>query len=280
MTKTFAYFGTPDFSTLVLDELALAGYTPTLVITAPDKPAGRGLTLSESPVKKWALARNIAVLQPDIYDDADLSALTSVKCDFGIVAAYGKILPERVLKLFPMGIVNVHPSLLPRYRGTSPVESQLLADETDVGVSVILMDQKMDHGPVVGQEKVAIPGWPVSRNIANEFLWSAGGRLLASLLPDWLAGTITPTPQNHADATITKKMKKEDGELDLSDSARTNYLKYLAYDGWPGTYFIQNGKRVKITKASFKKDSFIIERVIPEGKRETDYLDQSRPIER
>lgn len=274
--NNFVYFGTPDFSTLVLDELEDAGFTPSLVVTAPDKPAGRGLILSQSPVKKWASTHNIPILQPERFDEAVVTALAAAHGEFAVVAAYRKILPTHVLALFPKGALNVHPSLLPRYRGTSPVESQILADGTDVGVSVILMDEKMDHGPVVAQEKVSIPGWPVSRNVANKVLWKIGGKLLATILPSWLAGNASVAVQNEDDATITKKTTKDDGLLDLSTSARQNYLKYLAYDGWPGTYFIQNGKRIKVTQASFKKGQFIIERVVPEGKREVSYEDFTR----
>lgn len=269
--ERFAYFGTPDFSSLVLDELAEAGFIPEVVITNPDKPAGRGLTLAESPVKKWALARGIHILQPESFDDTVLEDIKKYALHFAVVAAYGKILPSRVLDLFPQGALNVHPSLLPRYRGTSPIESQILADEKTIGVSVIAMDEKMDHGPVVAQEKVVIPNWPVNRNSANEFFWKAGGVLLARILPSWLANSIETTPQDESQATFTKKINKEDGEIDLSAPARTNYLKYLAYEGWPGTYFFENGKRMKITAASYKNGKFIIERVIPEGKREMAY---------
>lgn len=272
----FAYFGTPDFSTLVLDALGEKGYAPSLVITAPDKPAGRGLALSESPVKKWAASHTVLVLQPEKFDEEVVRKLEDAHCELAIVAAYGKILPQRVLDLFPKGALNVHPSLLPRYRGTSPVESQILADDRDVGVSVILMDEKMDHGPLVTQERLHIPGWPIDRNTANEQFWRAGGRLLADTLPRWLRGEVAQTPQDEAHATVTKKIHKEDGLVDLSAPARTNYLKYLAYRGWPGMYFFADppaGGRVKITQAAFINGRFVIERVIPEGKREMAYAD-------
>ncbi|MDO8566921.1 MAG: peptide deformylase, partial [bacterium] len=269
--RSFVYFGTPDFSALVLDELVEAGFVPATIITAPDRPAGRGLALAEPPVKGWARAHDIRVLQPETFDEAMLAELSKGEAYFAVVAAYGKILPPRVLDLFPGGAFNVHPSLLPRYRGTSPVESQILADEHTIGVSVIQMDEKMDHGPVVAQEEVFIPGWPIDRNTANAFVWKAGGKLLASILPDWLNGSATITPQDESRATFTNKITREDGEIKLSAPARQNYLKYLAYSGWPGTYFFENGRRVKIVKASFKNKTFVIERVIPEGKREMEY---------
>lgn len=278
----FVYFGTPDFSTFVLDELERADWLPALVVTTPDKPAGRGLALAESPVKKWAVARGIRVMQPASFDDARLASISSLGPKFGVVAAYGKILPARVLALFPRGILNVHPSLLPRYRGTSPVENQILADEKQVGVSIIVMDEEVDHGPVLAERRMSPTKWPMGRNELNKLLWHAGGRLLAETLPRWLGGELTPRPQDHALATYTKKLAKEDGHIDLATSARENYLKYLAYEGWPGTYFFDppagGGKRVKITAATYADGRFIVERVIPEGKREMGYEEYRRTV--
>ena len=267
----FAYFGTPGFSIFVLEELAAAGYLPTLVVTTPDKPAGRGLALSESPVNQWAKKHAIPLLQPERFDEGACAALRAAQLDFCIVAAYGKILPSMVLEIPPRGALNVHPSLLPRYRGTSPVESQILADEKDIGVSVIVMDEKMDHGPVLAQEKISLPEWPLARSTLNGLLWRTGGTLLATTLRPWLAGEIIPQAQEESAATFTKKIKKEDGEIDLAGDARTNYLKYLAYEGWPGTYFFENNKRIKITQAAFRGGGFVVERVIPEGGKETSY---------
>jgi methionyl-tRNA formyltransferase len=271
----FIYFGTPDFSTYVLDALKEAGYTPSLVVTNPDRPRGRGLALAESPVKQWAVAHGIPLLQPEIYDEETVEKLRNSKADLLIVAAYGKILPKAVLEVGAKGALNVHPSLLPRYRGTSPVESQILASEKNIGVSVILMDEKMDHGSIVAQEEVPLPTRPLSRSILNEHLWKAGGALLAKTLPLFIDGNIVLREQDHAHATFTKKITKEDGELKLEESDEKKYLKYLAYEGWPGTYFFlaNNGARIrhKITQASFKGGLFIVEKVIPEGGKEIPY---------
>lgn len=272
----FVFFGTPEFSTFVLDELSSAGWIPTLVVTTPDKPAGRGLTLLESPVKRWARAHDIPVLQPAIFDDATRDALNAVGAEFAVVAAYGRILPASILRLFPKGALNVHPSLLPRYRGTSPVESQILADEKQIGVSVILMDELMDHGPILTQGTLGDIPWPIGRDALNDALWHAGGEMLAEIIPLQLAGKAPQIPQDESLATVTKKIRKEDGALDLSAPGRANFLKYLAYEGWPGTYFFDNGKRVKIVAASLKNGIFIIERVVPEGKREMAFEDWRR----
>ncbi len=268
---SFAFFGTPEFSLFVLEEIISAGYSPSLIITTPDKPAGRGLEISESPVKKFAIENNIPVLQPEKLDEKFIKELEERNLESFIVAAYGKLIPESVLSIAKYRALNVHPSLLPRYRGTSPVESQILADEKDVGVTVIEMDKEMDHGPIVVNEHIDIPNWPVSRDTLNHILWKKGGQILSQVIPKWLEGKIQTVKQNHEDATFTKKIHKEDGLIDISKQGKENFLKYLAYEGWPGVFFFKNGKRIKITRVRYENDSFIIERVIPEGKKEVSY---------
>lgn len=268
---SYVFFGTPRFAARALDELTAANLLPELIVTAPDKPAGRGLELTPPAVKEWAIAHNIPYIQPASLKDIP-SELTAKKFDVFVVAAYGKILRESILSLPTHGCVNLHPSMLPRFRGASPIESQILADEHPVGVSVMCMDAEMDHGDIIAQQPLTIPNWPINRQILTELLAIQNGTLVASVLPKYVSGELTPTPQNHDLATYTKKINKADGELDLTAPGRENYLKYLAYDGWPGTYFFiqKNGTplRVKITLASFQNDTFIVERVIPEGKGE------------
>ena len=274
---TFAFFGTPEFATLVLKQLIVEGFSPALVVTTPDKPAGRGLALTPSPVKQFAVNEHIPVLQPEKLDSAFIATLQEKNIELIITAAFGKILPDSLLAVGKYPPLNVHPSLLPKYRGTSPVESQILADEQDVGVSVIHMDAEMDHGPIVAQKKVVIQNWPISRDALNEILWTEGGRLVAEILPSWIEGNSKETPQDHTEATITKKISKTDGLINQADPDREKYLKYLAYEGWPGTYFFieKNGKqlRIKITDAEFADGQFIIKKVIPEGKKEMEYKD-------
>jgi methionyl-tRNA formyltransferase len=269
----FAFFGTPEFSTFVLDEMISSGLVPSLVVTTPDKPAGRGLEITQSPVKEFAIRNNIAVLQPSKFDTDFITKIKEYNLDTFVVAAYGKIIPESILSLTNHPPLNVHPSLLPRYRGTSPVESQILSDEKDIGVSIIQMDKEMDHGPIIAQEKIEISNWPISRNDLNNILWRKGGQLISNIFSKFIEGKIEKKDQNHDNATFTKKISKEDGLIDITKSGKENYLKYLAYEGWPGTYFFKNNKRIKITKAKYENDSFIIERVIPEGKKEISYPD-------
>jgi methionyl-tRNA formyltransferase len=269
-----AFFGTPELAVYVLEELEQAGITPALVVTPPDKPVGRKLKLTPPPVKVWAEERDIAVLQTDsLKEQGDVPELANSEWDVFIVAAYNIILPKWVLELPKHGVLNVHPSLLPKMRGPSPIRSAILTDAQDaVGTSVMLLDEEIDHGPVVAQAKVELPVWPERGRVLDELLFREGGRLLAEVIPLWLKGDITPEDQDHKQATYSTKFVKADGEIQLDGDARENYRKFCAFDGWPRTYFFDaNGKRVVITEASLDGDTFVIERVIPEGKQEMDY---------
>lgn len=277
------FFGTPQFVTYVLDELESAGLLPSLVVTAPEKPQGRGLLLQPSPVKVWATKRNIEVLEPLKIDGDFISSLTAESgnlkpaFDLFIVAGYGKILPPELLKIPSHGTLNVHPSLLPKFRGPSPIESQILEDSKEVGVSVILLDEETDHGPVVAQKSFVPSDWPMMRRELEDLLWKAGGKLLAESIPPYMEGQLVPKEQDHSLATFTPKLLKSDGLLDLSGDPYKNYLKYCAYERWPGTYFFaeRGGKKiqVKITEAEFAEGEFRLLRVTPEGKREMSYQD-------
>lgn len=270
-----AFFGTPKFAVFVLEELERAGYAPDVIVTQPDKPAGRGLALTAPPVKKWGEERGIPVLQ----DNLDL--VRNSDFDLFIVAAYGKILPMEILKLPAAGTLNVHPSLLPKYRGPSPVESQILADDRETGVSIMLIDEEVDHGPIVAQASVTPETWPLRASVLEEILARAGGELLAEIIVPYMGQELKPEPQDHTKATFTKKIEKEDGLLEIrhrmSDFEEyQKYLKFCAYDGWPGTYFFKDNKRIKITDAVYENGTFIPVRVIPEGKKEMSYADFSR----
>ena len=272
-----AFFGTPHLAVYVLEEMKQAGLMPSVIVTAAEKPAGRGLLPRPSPVKIWGKREGIQVCEPAKLEatDTEAAVLFQQTYDLFVVAGYGKILPHALLSHAKHGVVNVHPSLLPKYRGPSPIESQILDDAREVGVSVILLDEETDHGPVIAQ-KCFTPGmWPIMRSELEDLLWKEGGRLLAASIPPYMEGALAPVPQNHTLATFTKKLEKEDGLLDLSENAYTNYLKYCAYERWPGTFFFseQNGKkiRIKITKAEYGGGQFKILRVIPEGKKEMPY---------
>jgi len=279
----FAFFGTPHFSVVVLNALEAHGLLPALIITAPDKPRGRGLEVSPSPVKEWAQERGIDVLTPTTLKDENLVAdLSNTDWDVFVVAAYNKLIPKNVLDIPRRGCLNIHPSLLPKFRGPSPALSAILADERTTGVTVMQMNEKMDEGPIVAQAKVELEmespdqsGWPPKGSMFEDLLAQEGGNLLAEVLPEWIAGEITPEEQDASLATYSKKFTSEDALIDLpKGNPWTNLLKIRAFDKNPRAYFMTDaGKRVIITEAHMQDDKLEILKVIPEGKKEMEYKD-------
>ena len=274
-----AFFGTPAVAVYVLDALKEGGYTPDLIITAPDKPAGRKLVLTPPPAKIWAEENFISTFQPEtLKDKGVVEAIQSEgPWDLFIVAAYGGILPKEVLVIPKHGVLNVHPSLLPRLRGASPIQSAIL-QEGKTGVTIMLVDELMDHGPIIAQEEVHIQPWPPKASELEKMLARRGGEILADIIPDWISGNITPKEQEHEKATYTKKITKEDGRIDLTDDPEKNYRKICAFDIWPRAYFFAKNKqgkniRVIVTDAQMQDGKLVIKKVIPEGKKEIAYHD-------
>jgi methionyl-tRNA formyltransferase len=274
-SQKIAFFGTPKFAVTILEEMKKAGLVPALFITAPDKPKGRGLVMTPSPVKIWAQENNIKT-------GTQFTDLTDESWDLFIVAAYGKIIPENILEIPKYKTLNVHPSLLPKFRGPSPIEASILNDDRDVGVSIMRLDKEIDHGPIVAQEKTPLNTWPIEAPILEDICARQGGALLAKIIPDWLDGKITEKEQDHARATFCNKITKADGLIDLDADPYANYLKICAYSGWPGTYFFKQhgGKniRVAIKKVMYQDGQLNILTVVPEGKSEMPYLDFLRGI--
>lgn len=277
-----AFFGTPDFAVRILDVLERRDFTPAVIITAPDKPKGRKLVMTPPPVKLWAEKRERTVLQPMRLDQAFLDTLASHECDLFIVAAYGKIIPEALLALPAHGTLNVHPSLLPLLRGSSPIESAILEGLDETGVTIMVLDRELDHGPIIAQVRLPLDGTEKAGDLERA-LADMGAELLAESIPGWIESAITAEEQKHDDATFTKKIKKEDGLLDLATDPLTNWRKFRAYDMWPGTYFFATKKngaqiRVVIKDAAFENGIFTVTRVIPEGKKEMPYEDFLRGL--
>lgn len=271
----FAFFGTPRFAVRVLDALEAQGYVPALVVTAPDKPQGRGLEVKPSPVKEWALERGIDVAQPaTLKDEAFIAELQNTDWDVFLVAAYNKLIPKHLLEMPRRGSLNVHPSLLPKFRGPSPALSAVLADERTTGISIMQMSEKMDAGPVVAQARIELEEseWPPKGSLFEDLLATEGGNLLAETLPEWLKGSITPEPQDESKATFTKKFSSEDALIDLNGDAREQLLKIRAFDKNPRAFYIdESHKRVIITEAEIQDGKLEILKVIPEGKKEMDF---------
>ncbi len=268
--NNFAFFGTSHIAVYVLEALAAAGLSPALIVTLPPKPKGRGLTAQPTDVESWATEHSVAVAH-------DTDTFEKEDWDVAVVVDYGRMLPKSLLDIPKRGFLNVHPSLLPRLRGASPIRSAILNDEKITGVSIMLVSEGMDEGAIVAQKKVAPENWPVGNAALEKILLRTGGALLAQILPLWVLGEIEAQEQNHDLATYAEKIKKEDGLLDLSADAYKNLLKIRAYEGWPGTYafFERAGKhiRVQILDAHITNGKLVIERVKPEGKKEMPYED-------
>jgi len=271
----FAFFGTPHFAVCVLEEMEKGGMLPSLVVTAPDRPAGRGMKLTPPPVKVWAEKHGIPILQPEKLDKEFIYSLQTTGYSLFIVAAYGKIIPKEILEIPEYGTLNVHPSLLPKYRGATPIPSAILAGDTETGVTIMLMDEKMDHGPILGTRNYEL-GMMENTEQLGEKLFRMGGEMLVDVIPKWVVRGIAPQEQDHDKATYTKKISKEDGLLDLNAGAEKNWRKFRAHKPWPGSYFFEDrgGKnvRMKITGAVLENGKFIVKKVIPEGGKGVNYL--------
>ncbi|MEX0913023.1 MAG: methionyl-tRNA formyltransferase [Candidatus Paceibacterota bacterium] len=270
LSAKYAFFGTPSVARDTLRALIEAGWKPELVVTSPDAPRGRGLVMTPSETKALAEEYDLQVVAPARLDEEAIASIKEYDCDFAIVVAYGKILPEALIRAFPKGVFNIHYSLLPKYRGASPVETALLNGETETGVTIQRMVYKLDAGDIVAIVKEKISPDDTTSTLRPRLI-EAGANLLLAVLPEISSGEVQATPQEHDEATFAPKFKKEDGLLKLDGKAEENWRKYRAFSEWPGTYFFENDKRMKIKKARFEKGQFIVERVVPEGGKEVEY---------
>lgn len=274
------FFGTGQIARYALEELHAAGTTPARIVCEPDRKSGRGLKLTASPVKQLAEELGIPVLQPEEMNADLLHELRTADAELFIVIDYGTFLPRELLDIPAHGCLNMHPSLLPRLRGPSPIRSAILNDEKATGVSIILLDDELDHGPIVAQKKIAPPEWPPRGSALDELLAREGGKLVAQILPLWLKGELEPQPQNHDVATYCGKFTKEDGLLDLAANGYMNLCKIRAFEGWPGTYafFERGGKRIRtqVLDAHLEGAALVLDTVKPEGKRAMPYADFAR----
>lgn len=270
MKNSFTFFGTSEFSVVILNELKKGGILPSLIVTVPDKPKGRNLVITPPLVKVWAEENNVPVIQPQKLDDNFVNELKKNEWHLFIVASYGKIIPESLLEIPIKGSLNVHPSLLPKLRGPSPLQTMILDDMKKTGVSIMLVDKEMDHGPLLSVKEVYIDEWP-KLSVLEERLAKIGGEMLLEIIPKWLNGEIEAREQKHEDATYTKIFKKEDALIKLEDEPYLNYRKIMAYERMK-PYFFKDGKRIIINDVSFEDGELKILRVTPEGGKEVDYI--------
>jgi len=238
--------GTPEFAVPSLEHLILNQYQVVAVYTQPDKPAGRGRSLVSSPVKRAALTRKLPVVQPVSLNKAEVVAqLADFHPDVIVVAAFGQVLPQSVLDIPAYGCINIHPSLLPRFRGASPIAAAILAGDEFTGVSIMLMDRGLDTGPILARAEISISPQDNTGSLTVKLSLLAA-RLLQEVLVGWLRGEITPQPQNEAEATYCGQSTKEEGKIDWRLPSMEIWRRVRAFTPWPGCYTSWRRKQLKI----------------------------------
>ncbi len=278
------FLGTPEFSVKPLEALINAGYQIIGVITSPDKPVGRKMVLTPPPVKSFILKHaswNIKIYQPENKTEL-LKIMKELRPDLAVVAAFGMIFTKEILEIPKYGFLNIHASLLPRWRGASPIQSAILAGDEETGITIMLINEKMDEGPILAKREFLISNPPAGRAgfqflKLSEKLSELGAELLIKTIPKWINSEIKPQEQDHSKATYCKKITKEDGLIDLNtEPPEIIERKIRAFTPWPGAYTIINSKRLIITQANLENGSLKIKRVKPEGKNEMNLADYLR----
>jgi methionyl-tRNA formyltransferase len=249
MKESVIFMGSPEFAVPILDVLS-HNYTVNCVITQPDRPAGRGMKLCAPPVKELALSLGIPLFQPEkLNTDESFKQIKKINPDLIVVAAYGQILKPRVLEIPRFGCINVHASLLPRWRGASPIQNAIKAGDEKTGVTIMKMDVGMDTGAMIAQSEVAIMKTDTGGSLTDT-LSRAGAELLIKTLPKYFTGSVQVVPQPQDGITYAHLIRKEEGELDVAQyTALELERKIRAFDPWPGTYLLVDNDRLKILQA-------------------------------
>lgn len=260
------FLGTPEFSLSSLQALIDDDRFEILaVITEPNRPAGRNRQLTPPPVKVLAQQHKIQVLQPEKIQAISYK-LYAISPDVAVVVAYGQIIPQEILDIPKRGFVNIHPSLLPEYRGPAPIQAAILNNDKRTGVTLMKMDKELDHGPILAKSQ-----WLIAKSVnyqkLSKQLSALGAELLIKHLSDYLDRKIKPQHQNHQKATYTKILKKSDGEIKWQEPVEIIERKIRAYNPWPGCYTYLDSKRLKILKAHLKNNKLVFDQVQLEGKK-------------
>lgn len=248
------FLGTPAFAAIPLRALVAAGHDVVGVVTQPDRPVGRSRAPQSPPVKAAAVELGLPILQPSTLKDASVvEQLRALQPDAGVVAAYGEILRKNVLDIPPLGYLNLHPSLLPLYRGPTPVAAAILAGDQITGVSIIRLVRAMDAGPILAQATIPLPTTARAGALTDE-LFELGAQLLVGALPLYEKGELQPQPQDESQATYCKLLTKDDGRLDWTWPALVIERAIRAYDPWPGAFTTWQGQPLKIGSARVDAD--------------------------
>lgn len=243
------YAGTPDFAVPALQALIDSNHTIVAVYTQPDRPAGRGKKLAASPVKQLAEQYFIPVQQPIHFKDSEtLAQLKSYQADIMIVAAFGLILPKTVLELFPFGCINIHASILPRWRGAAPIQRAIIAGDTETGISIMQMEKGLDTGPFYCIERCAIGAEDTGQSL-HDRLANLGATTLMQVLPKLFAKAIQPKPQDDAAATYAHKLEKAEGKIIWQESAKLIHRKIRAFNPWPVAFCEIQNESVRVWQA-------------------------------
>jgi methionyl-tRNA formyltransferase len=250
------FCGTPRFAVLTLEELVAAGFSVRLVVTQPDRPKGRGLELVASPVKESALKLNLPITQPErIKTNEEFRAqITTVQPEAIIVVGYGRLIPQWMLDLPPLGNINLHASLLPKYRGAAPIQWAIAKGESVTGVTTMRLDAGLDTGDILLQRGLAITPDDTSETLSSR-LALIGSGLVVETLRGLQAGTIHPQPQEHSQASLAPILKKEDGLVDFARSSVDILNRMRGFQPWPGAYTKFRGKNLQILKARTGADA-------------------------
>jgi len=254
------FCGTPRFAVPILDKLLEAGVAVRLVVTQPDKPRGRGLELSPSPVKRRALELHLPITQPETIKNNETfrRQLATINPDAIIVVGYGRIIPQWMIELPRLGNINLHASLLPKYRGAAPIQWAIANGETMTGVTTMRIDAGLDTGDILLQKEAAIAPEDTAETLAPR-LAALGAELMVETLQQLASGTLQPRPQDHAKATLAPILKKEDGRIDWQRSAQEICNRLRGFQPWPGAFTTFRGKNLNIWAAT------PVERRIPRG---------------
>lgn len=246
MSIKIVFFGTPFFAAEILKALIEKKVDVAAVVAQPDKKVGRRQEIVFSPAKKLAVENGIKVFQPENLRDAGaIREIGKIGADLFVVAAYGKILPKELLKIPKYGAINIHASLLPKYRGASPIQCAIAAGEKETGITLMRMNEKMDEGDILVQKKIEIGENEAADELSGR-LAKLGAETVAKFIPGWIGGKINPVPQDGRQATFCKPIKREDGKIGFGQSAEEIYRMWRAYRPWPGIFAFYKGKRFKL----------------------------------
>lgn len=263
---TLVFCGTPRFAVPTLEALVHAGFPVGLVVTQPDRPRGRGLALTPSAVKESALALQLPVTQPDSIKNNDefRAQLTAFRPDAIIVVGYGRIIPQWMIDLPRFGNINLHASLLPKYRGAAPIQWAIARGEIVAGVTTMRIDAGLDTGDILLQTEIPIKLTDTAETLAP-VLAAIGADLMVDTLRGLQAGTIAPRPQDHAKATLAPILKKQDGRIDFRQTAQEICNRLRGFQPWPGAFTVFRGKNLHVWQAAVSQHSLLPGELLVEG---------------